>query len=358
MPKVLIQAGHLPPLEPGISGTGAAGEVEMVKAIRDALITLLRADPRFEATPAGGDLPNGKKVDAALFLHCDGAQPSARGFSLSYPLAGPRHRKLADRIRAEYLKLPDHPPMRRDNPTVDSSKYYGYRKLVCGSMCLIEHGFISNATDRAWMKSHVKAIARAEYRGLCAHFGLVPALGESNGTAKVIAIQARHRAPVEPGQSAGAAGSGPLEARVQDAFVTRLKRDGRFNPVALGGDLPDRVVCDLGVVLSTDWAERPDARGYYFAYPDHAANQRLANLLDDEVGKLPNRPPRRQDNNPAKLRDYSGFKRLATPEGEVLFQMGFLSNAADQAWLDGGDERLAGACYRAVCRYFALAPKA
>ena len=79
MPKVLIQAGHLRPLEPGISGTGAAGEVEMVKAIRDALISLLRADPRFDATPAGGDLPNGKKVDAALFLHCDGASPRPAG---------------------------------------------------------------------------------------------------------------------------------------------------------------------------------------------------------------------------------------------------------------------------------------
>jgi hypothetical protein len=35
--RVLVQAGHLAPREPGISGLGAAGEVELNTAIRDAL---------------------------------------------------------------------------------------------------------------------------------------------------------------------------------------------------------------------------------------------------------------------------------------------------------------------------------
>jgi hypothetical protein len=174
--RVLVQAGHELPLEPGIPGLGAEGEVELNIAIRNALCTLLEADDRFDAIRASGNLPDGIKVDAALFLHCDGATPSARGFSFGFP-DGEGHKALAHRIRGEFMKLPDHPPGdRADNGTADEHHYYGFthNRVISDSMCLVEHGFVSNPTEHAWLKAHVKDLARAEYVALCEHFGLQP----------------------------------------------------------------------------------------------------------------------------------------------------------------------------------------
>jgi hypothetical protein len=175
--RVLVQAGHLAPLEPGIDGLGAGGEVELNKEIRDALVELLRHDDRFDPIPAPGNLPDGIHVDAALFLHCDGATPSARGFSFGFP-SGEKHKALAHRIRDEFMKLPaGHPPGdRADNGTDDASRYYGFThgRVHTDAMCLIEHGFVSNPTEHKWMRAHVDDLAHAEYVGLCRHFGLQP----------------------------------------------------------------------------------------------------------------------------------------------------------------------------------------
>jgi hypothetical protein len=178
--RVLVQAGHLAPLEPGFSATGAAGEVELTHQIRDALVALLRHDDRFDAIPTPGNLPNGIRVDAALFLHCDGATPSARGFSFGFPSGG-KHKALAGHIRAEFMRLPaGHPPGdRQDNGTADESEYFGFKhgRVLTDAMCLVEHGFVSNPTEHAWMRAHVDDLAHAEYVGLCRHFGLQPRSG-------------------------------------------------------------------------------------------------------------------------------------------------------------------------------------
>lgn len=178
--RVLVQAGHLLPLEPGIPGLGAAGEVELNTQIRDALVKVLNHDSRYEAIPVPGNLPDGIHVDAALFLHCDGGPASARGFSFGFPDGG-RHEALAHAIRAEFLKLPEgQPPGNRpDNGTVDEHHYFGFNhgRVITNSMCLVEHGFVSNPTEHAWLKAHVGDLARAEYVALCRHFGIAP-----NGT--------------------------------------------------------------------------------------------------------------------------------------------------------------------------------
>ena len=64
--RVLVQAGHLLPLEPGIRGLGAAGEVELNTQIRDLLVRLLNDDRRYEAIPAAGHLPDGIHSRRAL----------------------------------------------------------------------------------------------------------------------------------------------------------------------------------------------------------------------------------------------------------------------------------------------------
>jgi hypothetical protein len=181
--RVLVQAGHLAPREPKIPGLGAAGEVELNTKIRDALVKLLRGDDRFDAIPAPGNLPDGIKVDAALFMHCDGGPSTARGFSFGFP-SGAKHKALADRVRAEFLKLPAGRPNgdRPNNNTPDEAHYYGFNhgRVVTNSMCLVEHGFVSNPTEHAWLKAHVDDLARAEYVGLCRHFGLQPHGGDDD----------------------------------------------------------------------------------------------------------------------------------------------------------------------------------
>lgn len=198
--RVLVQAGHLAPQEPGIPGLGANGEVELNKKIRDALVALLEHDDRFDPIPAPGNLPDGIKVDAALFLHCDGADAtSARGFSFGFP-AGAKHKALAGRIRAEFLKLPaGHPPgTRADNGTTDASQYFGFThgRVRTDSMCLVEHGFVSNPTEHTWLRAHVDDLARAEYVGLCRHFDLQPRGDAADQTPKLTKGMAPNREAV------------------------------------------------------------------------------------------------------------------------------------------------------------------
>lgn len=182
MLKVLVQKGHVSPREPGFEGgTGTIREQELATLIADDLAALLRADGRFEPIVVPGDIPDGIKVDAALFLHGDGSASSASsGFCFGYP----EHRinkELADRIAREFELIPGHPPHRQDNYTRDLRGYYGFsRVLTLGPEVLVEHGFLTNPGERLWLFANVKALAVAEYRALCSYFGFNPKADAAN----------------------------------------------------------------------------------------------------------------------------------------------------------------------------------
>jgi hypothetical protein len=111
--RILVQAGHNKPMQPGhTSETGAPGEAELVARIQKRLVTILGRDSRFEALPMPGLIPNGTKADAAVFLHGDGAGSTATGFSFGFPDAAV-NKKLADLIAAEFARIPGHPHRRR-----------------------------------------------------------------------------------------------------------------------------------------------------------------------------------------------------------------------------------------------------
>ena len=181
--RVLVQAGHLAPREPGIAGVGATGEVQLVKSIRDRLVKLLEKDGRFDGIPVPGDIPDGIKVDAALFLHADGFNdPKVGGFSFGFPKTD-GNQKLAKLIREEFLRIPGHPRSRADNGTADAAGYYGYKRVSTRHEVLVEHGFVTNPKEHAWMKANVAKLAAAEYQALCKLFGLAPRLnGQATGT--------------------------------------------------------------------------------------------------------------------------------------------------------------------------------
>lgn len=174
--RVLVQAGHIAPREPGFeAGTGTRGEQELVRDIRDRLVKLLNADQRFDAIAAPGDIPDGIRVDAALFLHGDGSSnPRSSGFSFGYPNYTV-NKRLADYVAAEFFGLKGHPPHHTDNYTRDLAGYYGFsRTQTPGPEVLVEHGFLTNPSEAAWLRSHTQQLAEAEYRALLRYFGFGP----------------------------------------------------------------------------------------------------------------------------------------------------------------------------------------
>ncbi len=174
--RVLVQAGHIAPREPGFEqGTGTVREQELTAAVRRRLVKLLRRDGRFQPVAVPGDIPNGIRVDAAIFLHGDGAEnPAASGYSFGFPNFEVNAR-LARLIGEEFEKIPGHPPHRADNSTGGLSGYYGYRLVdTPGPEVLVEHGFLTNPREQRWIFANLGRLARAEYVALCRFFQLEP----------------------------------------------------------------------------------------------------------------------------------------------------------------------------------------
>jgi len=200
MKRILVQAGHQRPLQPGFEGqTGAPGEAELVADIQHALVGMLNQDPDFHGIPAPGRIDRNIKVDGAIFLHADGfSNPSAGGYSVGYPPGFEVNRRLAQLIADEIEKLPGHPRRRPDNNTNDMKFYYGFGIVQTpGPEVLVEHGFVTNPAEHRWLKAHVNALAQAEHSALRRFFGLPsqPSSKVGTGGQGTVTADARLRAP-------------------------------------------------------------------------------------------------------------------------------------------------------------------
>jgi N-acetylmuramoyl-L-alanine amidase len=177
--RVLIHMGHVQPREPGFeSGTGTAGEIPVVEAIGKELYRLLRADGRIKPTLCPGDIPDGWHGEVVLALHCDGSSnPKANGYCFGWPVreSGPKTRRLIRALDDAYRAIPDAPSHHRDNYTSNMTLYYGWKRTRADAKVLIEHGFLTNPGERAWINKNVKRIAGAWYGALLRYFDL-PAL--------------------------------------------------------------------------------------------------------------------------------------------------------------------------------------
>jgi N-acetylmuramoyl-L-alanine amidase len=208
MKRILVQAGHQRPLQPGFEGqTGAPGEAELVADIQHALVGMLNQDPDFHGVPAPGRIDRNIKVDGAIFLHADGfSNPSAGGYSVGYPPGFEVNRHLAQLIADEIGKLPGHPRRRPDNNTNDMKFYYGFGIVETpGPEVLVEHGFVTNPAEHRWLKAHVNALAQAEHNALRRFFGL----------------------PSQPSSKAGTGGQGTVTTPGPVTVNTRLRAPSR-----------------------------------------------------------------------------------------------------------------------------------
>lgn len=179
MRRVVVQIGHEKPREPGFeSGTGAAGELELVRKIGAELVRLLRADPAFTVQAIPGRVPAEVRTGPAPFafvsLHADGAtDPRAEGYSFGYPPGSSSSKRLAELIAAGFVAIPHRSGRRPDNYTRSLAGYYGFSRVPGnGPKVVVEHGFVSNPSERKWMHDRATQLAAATWRALRLSAGL------------------------------------------------------------------------------------------------------------------------------------------------------------------------------------------
>ena len=58
---------------------------------------------------------------------------------------------------------------------MDARQYFGFKRVKSPFKVLVEHGFLTNPSERQWLKANVANLARAEYEALCRTFAMTPA---------------------------------------------------------------------------------------------------------------------------------------------------------------------------------------
>jgi hypothetical protein len=265
MKRILVQAGHQRPLQPGFEGqTGAPGEAELVADIQHALVSMLNQDPEFHGIPAPGRIDPNVEVDGAIFLHADGFNnPSAGGYSVGYPPGFEVNRRLAQLIADEIEKLPGHPRRRPDNNTDDMKFYYGFRIVQTpGPEVLVEHGFVTNPAEHQWLRAHVDELAQAEHNALRRFFGLTVQPSSKGGTGGQGTVTTDTRL-LAPSRAPAAQAERYLLARAHGGYsaadVRSIVADYYATATAVGLD-PLLVVAQMVEEtghLTSFWSQRP-----------------------------------------------------------------------------------------------------
>jgi hypothetical protein len=177
MPRILIQAGHVAPREPGKeSQTGTKREQEFASKMQAELNSLFTRDGRWAVTLCPGDIPDGWTGDVFVSLHLDGSLDTAtRGYCFGWPANGRnpgRGPELAARITRRFDAIPHHGRHRTDNYTDGLRGYYGWSRVNAPTKVLIEHGFATNPDELAWLFTHIPQMALATYGAVVEHEGL------------------------------------------------------------------------------------------------------------------------------------------------------------------------------------------
>ena len=157
--SVLIQAGHegrpascaLFPQRP--CNLGAAGERAATPIVADEAARTLRARG-VSVVRVPADYRGHYDVDAAIFIHFDGAEPAcSTGASIGYPAAD------ADAARAWRALYAPRFPFRfmPDNFTANLAHYYAFRTVKPNpTTLLLELGEITCPVQRAWLAPRYK----------------------------------------------------------------------------------------------------------------------------------------------------------------------------------------------------------
>ena len=171
---IIIQMGHVGRTK---GATGTAGEQTFNKALGDEIEKLLKGGP-LNYRIMGADnwtTPKPNKATVFFSLHADGStNTSARGFSMGFkPGTNEVFKEYIAKAYKELCKF----NRRRDNYTQGMVKYYSWKHIDCQYTALIEHGFMTNPIERAWMTSHIKEIAKCHVSSILKFFKEVKDIG-------------------------------------------------------------------------------------------------------------------------------------------------------------------------------------
>lgn len=168
--KVAVQIGH-------VNGqAGAAYEEEILRLLFPHVVAGLRA-AGFQVQGFDGSLqfePANNQYDyaAAVFLHCDAWSVASSGFSIGYwEEMHPGSEKLAKILHETYGRVSGL-QSKGFNITVGEHHYYGNRRFTRRTKCaLIEFGFVSNPTEREFLRSNADKLGTAVAKAVSIFLG-------------------------------------------------------------------------------------------------------------------------------------------------------------------------------------------
>ena len=183
--RVGLQIGHLDSAQlpnelqrlRGSTGAYAAGisEVEVNRAVAEAAAALLK-EARIDVTVLPATIPPGFAADAFVAVHADGNLNSeVRGYKISPPWrASPASRKLVAAL-LEHYGAATGLPRDLNGVTYRMRGYYAfnsyrYRHAIAldTPAAILEMGYLSNATDRAYLLAHPDEAAAGLVAGILA----------------------------------------------------------------------------------------------------------------------------------------------------------------------------------------------
>lgn len=175
MKKIMLQGGHL-----GVTtgATGAPGEQELNRRIRDRLCTILisKGFQLFvcDAYPAQNEIA--QDFDLFLALHGDANIYGTGGGFVDFPdpstdSATVESKRIHDAIESEYFKnsgIVNHP----ERSNANTKFYYMWSQLSAKTPCVImEMGVVQDAHDKVIL-ADTDRVANAIARGICKAFNV------------------------------------------------------------------------------------------------------------------------------------------------------------------------------------------
>lgn len=182
MKKIVLHKSHSQPVLNGGTGTSGNGatEQQIQSDVIDALMVRLLADGYDVISYNGTLIPANVTGDLFLAPHCDGAAPSARGYSIAVPELQPSALKTQSEafLRVTDTAMQKHTPIpaRRNldgtfKTTLGMRQYYGFQYTKNKMPCIIiEMGFLTNSQDAAIMKD-TQRMANCLYDAIRSYFG-------------------------------------------------------------------------------------------------------------------------------------------------------------------------------------------
>lgn len=157
--KVAIQRGHFGVT---VGETGTQGEIPFNSAVAVKVKELLEKSGLQVALLDAAIPKRNDLFDVFISVHADGSMnPDANGFSVGYPDdAG----ALARALKLEYEKTGIR--FRGFNTTRALKNYYAFRKVRARAKAILECGFLTNPSERAWLNEHLDIVAGAIVRAV------------------------------------------------------------------------------------------------------------------------------------------------------------------------------------------------